>query len=259
MPTPSERPSPTDRPITRRAALAFFGALGLGSIAAACTRHLTGATTTPSAAATTTAGGSSAGASATAAPSCVLTPEVTEGPYYLPLHLVRSDITEEKPGVPLRLDLQVVDAKSCQPISGAGVDIWHADALGVYSGVVPLGQNSTAPSTSGTFLRGVQNTGSDGVATFKTIYPGWYQGRAVHIHVKVLLDDQTLHTGQLFLDDSQTASVYEANAPYNTRPTTSTTDATDNIYRQAGGSQAILAMQTRGSGYLGSIDMGVNA
>ena len=97
------------------------------------------------------------------------------------------------------------------------------------------------------------------MATFKSIYPGWYPGRAVHIHVKVILDDQTVHTGQLFFDDSVTASVYEANAPYNTRPTASTTDAADNIYQQAGGSQAILAMKEQGSGYLGSITMWAKA
>ena len=242
--------------ITRRAALGLLGALGLGSIAAACTRRLTGATSTTT---TPPSPGASGGTSGTAAPSCVLTPEATEGPYYLPLNLVRSDITEGKPGVPLRLDLQVVDATSCRPMTGAVVDIWHADATGVYSGVVPLGPNSTAPATSGTFLRGVQNTDSDGIATFRTIYPGWYPGRAVHIHVKVHVDDQAVHTGQLFFDDTLTAGVYRANAPYDSRPTGYTTDAADGIYQQAGGSQAILSMKRQDGGYLGTITMGVKA
>jgi protocatechuate 3,4-dioxygenase beta subunit len=187
----------------------------------------------------------------------VLTPELTEGPYYLPLNLVRSDITEGKDGAPLELALQVVDATSCEPIRGAAVDIWHADALGVYSGVVPLGANSSAPSTSGTFLRGVQSTDSDGVATFETLYPGWYRGRAVHIHVKVHLDDQTVHTGQLFFDDALTTTVYRATAPYDTRPVADTTNQNDGIYRQ-GGAQSTLAVRRQGSGYLGTITMGVN-
>jgi protocatechuate 3,4-dioxygenase beta subunit len=137
------------------------------------------------------------------------------------------------------------------------VDIWHADALGVYSGVVPLGANSTAPSTSGTFLRGVQGTGSDGVATFQSLYPGWYQGRAVHIHVKVHLDDQTVHTGQLFFQDELTATVYGATSPYDTRPVADTTNEGDGIYRQ-GGAQSTLGVKRKGSGYRGTITMGVN-
>jgi protocatechuate 3,4-dioxygenase beta subunit len=250
---------PIERPITRRRALAFLGALGLGSLAAACSRALSGRGSTPSAASSTGTATASPSASSGTSPSCVLTPEVTEGPYYLPLNLVRSDITEGKPGVPLQLDLQVVDATTCRPVPGAVVDIWHADALGMYSGVVPLGPRSTAATTSGTFLRGVQNTGTDGVATFKTIYPGWYQGRAVHIHVKVHLDDQTVHTGQLFFDDSLTDSVYQSNAPYTQRPTPNVTDTSDMIFLQAGASNAVLAMKQQGSGYLGTITMGVRS
>jgi protocatechuate 3,4-dioxygenase beta subunit len=256
--TEDMHPNPEpQRPMSRRSALALLGAAGLGAFAAACTRKISGAASSPSAAASPTGIGTTSGASGNA-PGCVLTQEVTEGPYYLPLHLVRRDITEGKHGVPLQLDLQVVDATSCQPVAGAAIDIWHADALGVYSGVVPLGPSSSAPSTSGTFLRGVQNTGADGVATFKTIYPGWYMGRTPHIHVKVLLNDQTVHTGQLFFDDSLTASVYQKNAPYDTRPTADTTNASDNIYQQAGAAQAILGMKRQGSGYGGTMTMGVN-
>ena len=238
------------RPITRRSALAFLGALGLGSLVAACTRRSSGAISSSAA---------SSGSSQSVAPGCLLTPEVTEGPYYLPLNLVRRDITESKKGVPLQLDLQVVDASSCQPISGAVIDIWHADALGVYSGVVPLRAGSTASSTSGTFLRGIQSTDDNGVATFKTIYPGWYMGRAVHIHVKVHLDDQTVHTGQLFFDDSLTSNVYRGNAPYDARGDPDRTDRTDDIYQQAGASGAILTMKRKANGYVGTMTMGVNA
>ncbi len=245
--------------MSRRSALALFGALGLGSLAAACSRRLSNGSSSPSASATGSAATASSGANSSAAPSCVLTPEVTEGPYYLPLNLVRSDITEGQEGVPLGLDLQVVDATNCQPISGAVVDIWHANALGVYSGVVPLGPNSTAPSTSGTFLRGVQNTDANGIANFRTIYPGWYMGRAVHIHVKVHLDDQSVHTGQLFFQDSLTSSVYRSASPYKTRGQPDVSDAGDGIYQQAGASQAILAMKKLASGYLGTITMGVKA
>ena len=141
---------------------------------------------------------------ASGAVSCVLAPELTEGPYYLPNERIRRDITEGKPGTPLRLSLTVVSASSCKPIAGAAVDIWHADAGGVYSGVA---------GNTGTFLRGIQKSDRSGLAVFDTIYPGWYQGRAVHVHVKVHLGGNVVHTGQLFFPDALSDRVYRA-APY---------------------------------------------
>ena len=184
---------------------------------------------------------------ASGAVACVLAPELTEGPYYLPNEAVRRDITEGKPGTPLRLQLTVVSVSSCKPLKGAAVDIWHADASGVYSGVA---------GNSGTFLRGVQKTDADGVAIFDTIYPGWYQGRAVHIHVKMHVGGNVVHTGQLFFPDALTEKVYRA-AAYRTRGNPDTTDAADAIYRN-GGSRSLLRPVKRGSGYLGSMVMGVH-
>ncbi len=94
----------------------------------------------------------------------MLTPELTEGPYYISGEKLRRNITEGRPGVPLALELTVVDASTCKPIKGASVAIWHCDALGVYSGV----QGNT-----GTFMRGVQKTDAHGLARFTTVYPGW--------------------------------------------------------------------------------------
>ena len=107
--------------------------------------------------------------------SCVLAPEQTEGPYYVDDQKVRRDITEGKAGVPLDLLLTVVDASTCRPLRGAAVDVWHCDAAGVYSGV----QGNTR-----SFLRGIQRTNAKGLALFETIYPGWYPGRTVHVHVR---------------------------------------------------------------------------
>lgn len=121
----------------------------------------------------------------------MLTPELTEGPYYLPLELVRQDIREDRPGLPLRLRVAVVDlANGCVPLPNAAVDIWYCDAQGYYSGVEgnPGGNASGeagAGGAAGTFLRGVQPTDADGAAEFLTIYPGWYAGRTVHIHMQV--------------------------------------------------------------------------
>jgi protocatechuate 3,4-dioxygenase beta subunit len=105
--------------------------------------------------------------------TCVLSPEMTEGPYYVEGDKVRRNITEGKPGVPLILRLTVVNVSTCRPIRGAAVDIRHCDAGGVYSGT------SVQSTENLTFLRGIQRTDTNGLAIFRTIYPGWYPGRTV--------------------------------------------------------------------------------
>jgi len=191
--------------------------------------------------------GAGPAAVASGAVSCVLTPEMTEGPYYIPDEAVRRTITEGLPGVPLALRLTVVSASTCKPVGGAKVDVWHASALGVYSGV----QGNT-----GTFMRGVQPTNARGVALFETVYPGWYTGRAVHIHVKVHLGGNVVHTGQLFFPDTLTDRVYRR-SPYRTRPARDTRNATDAIFRN-GGSRSMLKVARSGSGYVGAIVLGVH-
>jgi protocatechuate 3,4-dioxygenase beta subunit len=184
--------------------------------------------------------------------SCVLTPEMTEGPYYVPDEKVRRNITEGKPGVALELRLTVVNASTCKPIRNAVVDIWHADAGGVYSGAV-------AGNAGTNFLRGVQRTDSNGLALFKTIYPGWYRGRATHIHVKVYLSGNVVHTGQLFFNEALSNAVY-SRTPYSSHGLADTPNASDSIYRN-GGSRSMLKLKrpVSGSGYVGAITMGVSA
>jgi protocatechuate 3,4-dioxygenase beta subunit len=135
--------------------------------------------------------GAGPAAVASGAVSCVLTPEQTEGPYYIANEAVRRNITEGRPGIPLLLRAFVVNASTCKAIKSAAVDIWHADAGGVYSGFGSGG-------ASRTFMRGIQRTNAKGLALFRTVYPGWYQGRTVHIHVKVHLGGNVVHTGQLY-------------------------------------------------------------
>src|ERR1700704_1961707 len=195
------------------------------------------------------AAGSGPAAVASGAISCVLTPEMTEGPYYVPAEKVRRNITEGKPGTPLDLRLTVVDASTCKPIKSAVVDIWHTDALGVYSGTV-----ANNPGTN--FMRGVQKTDSTGLARFSSVYPGWYQGRAVHIHVKVYLGGSVVHTGQFFFNDATTDAVYKR-SPYNTRGSRDTRNAADSIYRN-GGSRSMLKVTKIASGYRAGITMGVH-
>jgi protocatechuate 3,4-dioxygenase beta subunit len=179
--------------------------------------------------------------------TCVLTPEQTEGPFYVAGEKVRRNITEGRPGTPLTLRLRVVNASNCKGIKNAAVDIWHTDALGVYSGV---------QGSSGTFMRGIQRTDANGLAVFKTVYPGWYNGRTVHIHVKVHLGGNVVHTGQLYFPDSVTDRVY-ANAPYSSRAGRDTRNAADSIYRN-GGSKSVLGLRRSGAGYVASLTMGVH-
>jgi hypothetical protein len=180
---------------------------------------------------------------------CILTPELTEGPYYVAGEKLRRDVTEGKAGTALLLRLTVVNASTCKPVKNASVEIWHCDAVGVYSGAV-----ANNPGTN--FLRGVQKTNATGVATFKTIYPGWYQGRAVHIHLKVHVAGTVVHTGQLFFPASVTNVVYKR-APYSAHGTTpDTLNPNDSIFRN-GGSKGLLTLKKNGTGYIGSIGMGV--
>jgi protocatechuate 3,4-dioxygenase beta subunit len=214
---------------------------------------------------------------------CVLTWEQTEGPYYIPTDLLRPDITEDRPGLPLQLTLAVQRAVTCEPVSGATVEVWHCDALGEYSGFAaaqpqtqgePPGSRSGAPSGTPApggpppggnpsnpgggqqpvnalrFLRGGQVANAGGEVTFQTIYPGWYQGRTVHIHVKVHAGGHEVHTGQLYFDDTVSDMIYAQQQPYAQHPGRDTTNATDGIFRQ-GGSQGLLTLSQAGTGYIG--------
>src|SRR3954466_12575814 len=202
----------TDHTFTRRSTLARFG--GLVAAAAGGRALLTD----------DAAGGNLAVESG--AVSCVLPPELTEGPYYIAGEKLRRDIREGHRGTLLTLRLHVLNASTCKPIKGAAVDIWHADAAGNYSG---FGNGAG----SRTFLRGIQKTDASGLAVFTTIYPGWYPGRAVHIHVKVHVGGSVVHTGQLFFPDTLTDAVYKK-APYSSRPNRNVRNAQDSIYVNGG-------------------------
>ena len=225
----------SDHTFTRRSTLARFG--GLVAAAAGGRALLTDEAT----------GGNLAVESGAVA--CVLTPELTEGPYYIAGEKLRRDIREGHAGTLLSLRLRLLNASTCKPIKGAAVDIWHADAAGNYSGF----GNAVGGRT---FLRGIQKTDATGLAVFTTIYPGWYQGRTVHIHVKVHVAGSVVHTGQLFFPDSLTDTVYKA-APYAARGARQVRNANDSIFVN-GGKRSILALKKNGAGYIASISMGVH-
>jgi protocatechuate 3,4-dioxygenase beta subunit len=199
-----------------------------------------------------------------ALPSCVVRPEQTEGPYFVDEKLNRSNIRSNpsngavKEGTPLRLKFNVsqVNASACVPLVGAFVDVWHCDAEGVYSDVTDraVGFDTTGQQ----FLRGYQVTDANGSAEFTTIYPGWYQGRTVHIHFKIRtsLDSAGKEfTSQLFFDDALSDEVF-AQAPYAAKGQRSTKNGNDGIYRN-GGDQLMLSPTKEADGYAATFDIGL--
>ncbi|WP_157015690.1 intradiol ring-cleavage dioxygenase [Mesorhizobium xinjiangense] len=180
----------------------------------------------------------------TGAGVCSIMPQTTEGPFYFDPSLDRGDITEGRRGLPLNVRIQVVDA-GCAPIPGARVDIWHCDAEGRYSGYA---RQPGGIDTSGeTFLRGTRMADGEGIASFTTIYPGWYPGRTPHIHFKAFPSNDRVLTGQMFFPDEVSRQVYETVAPYNDRGTDRVmVNARDGIARRAG--PAALAELVREGG-----------
>jgi uncharacterized protein (TIGR03437 family) len=199
--------------------------------------------------------------------ACVARPAMTEGPYFVDELLNRSDIRPDpsnnsvKAGAPLKLRINVNRASGadCSPLIGALVDIWHCDAAGAYSDIA---SGAGQPNTSGQkFLRGYQITDSSGSVEFTTVYPGYYQGRTVHIHFKIRLFAGTQKTyeftSQLFFDDALTDQVF-TQAPYNTRGARNTRNSNDGIYN-SGGSQLLLALTADGQGgYTSVFDIGLS-
>lgn len=164
---------------------------------------------------------------------CAIIPEVTEGPYYFDPEMERVDITEGRPGIPMRVRLQVVDA-SCLPMPGARVDIWHCDATGIYSGYANQGDDGTTDATGQTFMRGTQFADDNGIAEFVSVYPSWYRGRTTHVHFKVFLDETNILTGQIFFPDALSEYIYVNVAPYKDRASArDTLNANDGIARQS--------------------------
>jgi protocatechuate 3,4-dioxygenase beta subunit len=198
-------------------------------------------------------------------PACIVRPELTEGPYFVDNQLDRSDIRVEpsdgsvKEGVPFELIFNVSQiGTDCAPLGGARVDVWHCDARGEYSGVT---DNSFASSTVGQkFLRGYQLTDDGGVARFITVYPGWYSGRAVHIHFKIrtttTTGDSYEFTSQFFLDDALSDQVF-TRQPYASKGPRNVRNDSDNIYR-SGGDQLLLDAVASGDGYAAAFAIGLD-
>ncbi|MFE2555553.1 intradiol ring-cleavage dioxygenase [Streptomyces sp. NPDC059352] len=246
-----------------------------------------------------------------------LTSETTEGPYYIDADKIRKDITEDREGIPMTVRLKVIDSDTCKPLRNAAVDIWHCDALGIYSGYeslstgggggapgggtpptdaptgtpptgTPTGTPPTGtPPTGGPgggsgggheeptddkrYLRGTQLTDKHGYVEFRTVFPGWYRGRCVHVHTKVhvggkmtasgYVGGHTCHTGQLFFAESAVLDSAKV-APYSTSTTERTTLDADTIYPGNGAEGGLLTLKyPKGKiakGVVATLTMGVD-
>ena len=251
--------------VTSTTGTSATGTTGVTSAGAAA--ETSGATTTSAASGTTTTSGGTT-------LNLVATPAVTEGPFFVDENLNRSDLIAGSArasvanGTPLALKVTVytLSGSAATPLSGAHVDIWHADAIGTYSDEASGGIQSE--NTKGqTWLRGYQVTDATGAASFNTIYPGWYQGRAVHIHFKVRAYSASSQvtrefTSQLFTDDTLSDTALSV-APYNTRGTRQVRNANDSVYsaKEADGTTVgshlmlTLAKNASGTGYAGAFNI----
>ncbi|MEH2081600.1 MAG: intradiol ring-cleavage dioxygenase [Nostoc sp.] len=238
---------------SRRDVLALFRAAGTAILVVGCIPRKS-SLAVPS---------SSASNSATL-PACVVSPEQTEGPYFVDEKLNRSDIRSDpadgsvKDGVPLYLTLQVsqIGTTGCTPFAGAIVNVWHCDALGVYSDVTDQSFSTVGQK----FLRGYQVSNANGTVQFTTIYPGWYQGRTVHIHFKVRTDATSKQryefTSQLYFDDSITDRVH-TQTPYASKGQRTLRNADDRIFQGDGGEQMVLKLTKNGQGYAATFNVGL--
>jgi protocatechuate 3,4-dioxygenase beta subunit len=241
------------RILSRREVLVLLGGAGIGALIGCASGENAAVTVVPTVSNDVALPAENAGISPI--PACVVRPEMTEGPYFVDEKLDRSNIRSNpadgvvSAGVPLTLNFLVsqVGGNNCTPLPNAIVDVWHCDAFGVYSDV----ENAVGQQ----FLRGFQTTNADGIAQFTTIYPGWYRGRAVHIHFKIRTADGHEFTSQLFFDEALTEAVYQANEPYAGSP--DTPNSRDGIFRN-GGDQLLLNLTETDEGYATTFDIGLN-
>lgn len=162
---------------------------------------------------------------------------------------VRSDVREDRAGLPLQLAITVVNAgASCAPVTNASVEIWHCDAAGNYSEYGNL--------TSSTWLRGIQPVDSSGVARFTTIYPGWYAGRATHIHIEVFVNNRLVKTSQIAFPEEINSAVY-ATGVYASKGQNPTKNTNDGIFADGVTSELATLTGNASSGYSATFQVGI--
>jgi protocatechuate 3,4-dioxygenase beta subunit len=227
-----------ERVIGRRHAIAILGAAG-AALAAGC-----GSDTSP-----TSAAGTTINAGGTSNAACAVSPTETIGPFPSLTDMFRSDIREGKSGTTLTLTLTVVNTNSgCSPVQGANVEIWHVDAAGNYS--------QYGSQTAATFLRGIQTTDANGQVTFTTIFPGWYQGRATHIHIEVVRNGQSVKVTQIAFPESVNNAVYATGA-YASRGNNPLSNTADGIFEDSNNSELATVTGDSATGLTATYRVGI--
>ncbi|MFJ7213353.1 protocatechuate dioxygenase [Amycolatopsis sp. NPDC098790] len=259
--------------VSRRRLLTGVSSVGLGALVTACAGQRPVTTSTGETVALQAVTDADLTALFTGARTCTLTASTTQGPYYFDADKIRSDVREDKQGAKLRLALQLQDSETCKPIPHAVVEIWHCDAGGLYSGAVAAsgggGTPPTGPPPTGTpptggpppggdqdleptdderYLRGAQVTNQRGTVEFTTIWPGWYRGRTVHVHVMVHVGNEKTLTTQLMFDEALNTEVL-ATQPYAQRTGRDTFNDNDSIYEPS----MLLKVTKARDGYVGCI------
>jgi protocatechuate 3,4-dioxygenase beta subunit len=233
-----------DKKIGRREALAIIGATGAAALTFGCSGESPVSPTSVTSAADATVTGTTGAA-------CAVTPTETIGPYPSLLDLFRSDIREDKSGTRLDLTITVVNtATNCSPLNDVNVEIWQCDASGNYS--------QYGSERAQTYLRGIQTTNANGQVTFTTIYPGWYQGRATHIHVEVTRNGQSLKVTQIAFPESVNAEVYGTGV-YASRGSNPTSNTRDGIFADSLSSELATVTGSSSSGYTATFNIGLAA
>lgn len=250
------QPKKSESVISRRDSLRLIGLGGAAAIVGLTDNGPINSWSRPASGMTTNPGGA----------GCIVRPAQTEGPYFMDEKLNRADIRTDpsdnsiKEGAPLKLRINVSkldDAGTCRALPGAFVDVWQCDALGVYSDFQDI--NGLFDTRGKKFLRGYQVTDGNGSVEMMTIYPGWYSGRTVHIHLKIRLFTGTEraheYTSQLYFDDSFTDQVYQQ-APYNRKGVRKMRNDGDFIFKDKNtGEKLILDVTRSGEGYDGRFDI----
>ena len=227
-----------NKKLTRREVMAILGAAG-SAVALGCGDSPTNPSSTGSSTTTGTSGA-----------RCAIAPTETIGPYPSLTDLFRNDVREDRQGTLLTLTMTVVNANAnCAPIANANVEIWHADAAGDYS--------EYGTQTAATFLRGIQTTNANGDVTFTTVYPGWYQGRATHIHVEVTINGRSVKATQIAFPESINNAVH-AQGVYARRGVNPMSNAADGIFADSLTAELVTPTGSPSNGYSASFQIGVS-
>lgn len=229
--------------ISRRVAFGAMGTAAVAMAAAACGPSPVGPSGSGASGETATTPASTNGV-------CAVTPSETIGPYPSRTDMFRSDIRENRQGTTLTLTVNVVNVNAgCAAVSGADVEIWQCDAVGDYS--------QYGSQTSATFLRGIQTTNANGDVVFTTIYPGWYQGRATHIHVEVVMGGRSIKVTQIAFPDEVSNAVHRTGV-YAARGINPISTQADGIFADSHAAELVIPVGEPTTGYAATFQVGVS-